>query len=160
MGWTISVKLGMSVDVLLSATKNSGMQIGKWAEDIMGKPAFVVSRNNIVVDLVVKSVSELGFDEGANFDQICQAAQKIGLIKCPAEVGPQLRLQYTDQPVDEWLVVAMDSIFDSVGDPRMFLVGHNDRGRWLVGDFGFAEHIYGRTKKFVFCNSGFMGGGF
>lgn len=154
MSRTISVKLGMNVDVLLLSIKNSGMQIGKWAEDIISKPAFVVSHNNTVIDLVVKSVSELGFDEGANFDQICQAAQKIGLIKCPAEVGPQLRLQYTDQPIDEWLVVAMDSIFDSVGDPRMFLVGRNDRGSWLVGDFGFAEHIYGKNKKFVFCNSG------
>lgn len=150
----------MSVDVLLSTIKNSGMQIGKWAEDIMGKPAFVVSSNNIAIDLIVKSVSELGFDEGANFDQICQAAQKIGLIKCPAEAGPQLRLQHTDQPEGEWLVVAMDSITDSAGDPRMFLVGHNDRGRWLVGDFGFAEHVYGRTKKFVFFNPGCKGGSF
>lgn len=151
MSWDLkTIRLGMSVDALCLAITDKGMQIGKWANDIIEKTAFKVSSGEIEVGLLVKTVGELGFQNGANFDQICQAAHKIHLAKCPAEVGPQLRFQYPDQPKDEWLVIAMDSIIDSVGNPRMFLVGHNDRGRWLIGDFGHPTHIYGKNKKFVF----------
>lgn len=151
MSWNLkTIRLGMSIDALRLVITNEGMQIGKWANDIIEKPGFKVSYGEIKVDLLVKTVEELGFQNGANFDEICQAARKMQLAKCSAEVGPQLRLEYPDQPKDEWLVIAMDSITDSVGDPRMFLVGHNDRGRWLVGDFGHQAHIYGKSKKFVF----------
>jgi len=147
-----TVKLGTgTMDALRLAISDEGMQIGKWANDIIDKQSFRIYRNETTLDLVIKSVLELGFNSGANFNQIYQSACRIGLSKCPPETGPQLRLQYHDQPKNEWLVLAMDYIIDSTGEPRMFLVGHNDRGRWLIGDFGHAEHIYGKNKLFVFA---------
>ena len=130
-----------------------GMHIGSHADDIIDKRAFMIPPSNTQISLVVKAVSELGFEGRANFEEICVAANRIGLVKCPAKVGPLLRLHYTEQPLGEWIIVAMDSIIDSKGEPRMFLVGHNDRGLWLVGDHGYPRHSYGHTKKFVFAVS-------
>ncbi len=150
MRWT--VELGNNIDNLRLAIENKNIKIGKCADCLINSSLFLISKEVKKISLVTKSVSELGFNEGANFDQICKAANEIGLSKCPMEVGPLLRSIYLNQPIDEWLVIAMDSIIDSEGNPRMFLVGCNRHGRWLVGDFGFSEHIYGKNKKFVFID--------
>lgn len=148
---TIAVVLGTNVGMILTEIRAKGMQIGNNAIDIINKPAFTISSSAVRISLVVKSVAELGFPGRADFEQVCAAASTMGLSKCPAEVGPLLRLNYPEQPNGEWLIIAMDSIVDSQGEPRMFLIGHNDRGQWLVADHSYAPHTYGNTKKFVFA---------
>jgi hypothetical protein len=141
---------GTSIDVVQTEIIAKGMYIGSRAEDIINKLTLTILPSSIPINLVVKSVSELGFKDRANLEQICYMASEIGLVKCPAEIGPLLRLHYPEQPNGEWLVVAMDSVTDSKGEPRMFLVGHNNGGRWLVADHADPQHTYGNTKKFVF----------
>src|SRR4030042_3239242 len=95
--------------------KDNGCRIGDWANDILGRPAFTVATEETELDLVVVSVAELGFKKGATREQIHARAKELGLDLCPAEVGPQLRLQSKDQSNGEWLVVAMEPIHDSAG---------------------------------------------
>ena len=85
--------------------------LGDSAAELIGRPAFTLSKTRTEVTLVVLSVSELGFkDEGATMKEIYARAQQLGLELCPAEVGPQLRLQYLDQPLGEFLHIAMKPI--------------------------------------------------
>ena len=74
---------------------------------MLGKPAFRVVAKETDVDLIVMSVTDLGFPEGASLKDIYAKARALGLYLCPVEVGPQLRLQYHDQPQDEPLFIAM-----------------------------------------------------
>lgn len=133
------------------AIKDNGMKIGDWANDILGQPGFTVADEETEIDLVCLTVAELGFKDGARRDKIYTEAQKFGLQLCPAEVGPQLRLQYKDQSSGEWIFVAMDPITASGGGLRVFRVGRDGRGLWLDGDYGNPGSFWGGGDRWVFA---------
>ncbi len=148
-----TIKLGTelkTVDDFRRQIGNYGRRIGDWANDILGKPAFTISDEEFEVDLVIKSVAELGFPNGATRAQIYDRAISLGLELCPAEVGPQLRLQYLDQPKDEWLRIAMEPIADSVGDLYVFNVGHAGDDRWLNVHSGHPDRHWSADNRWVF----------
>ena len=153
--WTTwkTIKLGTfkNVDEIRKALKAGGHSIGDWANDILGKPAFKVSETEQDVELVNVSVEELGFKDGARYADICKRALELGLDYCPAEVGPQLRLQYKDQSNGTYVVVAMEAITDSVGRFRVFYVERYDGGdRWLDSYNGHPDDVWGDSRRFVF----------
>ncbi len=145
-----TVELGTYRDAkaMKSAIENAGMYVSGWAEDILGKVSFARAKKTL--DLVVVTVADLGFPEGATTKEILDAAKKQGLSICPAEVGPQLRLQYKDQPLGEWNFIAMQPIVDSVGDSMLFLVGRHDGKRWLSSGFGNPGLLWFSFYRFVF----------
>ncbi len=148
---TIQLGCGLqTADDFRKAVKSAGMKIGDWANDILGKPAFTATESVTEVELVVVSVAELGFKDGATRKDIYIRAQEFGLDLCPPKVGLQLRLQYTDQPKGEWLVIAMEPIIDSDGDLSLFSVGRDDDGRWLSARSGRPGLFCGGHDRFVF----------
>ena len=145
MSWNTTILTGtgiVGVDGFCEAIRSSDMQIGDWAKDILGQPAFSVVDKEIKIDLSIMSLAELGFGSGAHYNQICESLGRFSLKKCPAEIGPQMRLQYPNQPKGEWLIVFMNPIIASDDNLRIFHVGHNDRGRWLVGDLCNLDHMW------------------
>src|SRR5262249_36277463 len=70
--------------------------LGDWAGEIIARPAFGMSKTTAQAHLVVLSVAELGFGDGAPLADVHARARHLGLELCAAEVGPQLRLQYLD----------------------------------------------------------------
>jgi hypothetical protein len=148
---TIQLGTGLqTADDFRKEVVKAGMKIGDWANDILGKPAFTATTSETEVELVVASVAELGFKDGATRKDIYVRAQELGLDLCPPEVGPQLRLQYTDQPKGEWLVIAMEPITDSDGDLRLFRVARGDGERWLGADRGYPVNFWRGHYRFVF----------
>ncbi len=149
----MTVKLGTlkNVEEIRQALKAGENNIGDWANDILGKPAFTVSETEQDVELVNISVEELGFKQGACYADICKRASELGLDLCPAEVGPQLRLQYKDQPKGTYVVVAMNAIIASDGDLIVFGVGSYDGSdQYLDADFGYAGYVWVAHSRFVF----------
>jgi hypothetical protein len=148
-----TIKLGTGLTTaadFCEAIHSAGMNIDDWANDILGKPAFTVATSVTEVDLVVASVAELGFKDGATREDIYVRAKELGLDLCPPEVGPQLRLQYTDQPKGEWLVIAMESITDSEGNLDLFLVKHDDCACWFDISDGNPYADWFSGSRFVF----------
>lgn len=133
-----------------SELEKKDFRIGDWARDMLGQKAFTVATAEEDVDLVRLSVADLGFKEGARYDAICARAIEMGLELCPAEVGPQLRLQYPDQPRDEWFLIAMEAIRGSGGSLSVFLVGHGGGGRWLDSYYGGPDSFWCAGSQFVF----------
>lgn len=153
--WSIwkTIKLGTGIkdaNGFRKAIKNAEMRIGNWADDILGKPEFTVVAGETEVDLVKVTVAELGFKDGARRDQIYDRAQELGLELCPREVGPQLRLQYKDQPLNEWILVAMEPIRGSDGDLGVFSVGCYDSRLWLLSSFGNPDFFWIAGDQWAF----------
>jgi hypothetical protein len=107
-----TIKLGVhkTAGEYLQALKRVRYHISDWVNDILGEAEFTCATKETDVDLVVLSVAELGFKDGAKHSEICVRALKMGLLLCPVEVGPALRLTYKDQPRGEWLIIAMNPI--------------------------------------------------
>ena len=149
-----TIKLGTSglktADDFRKAIKDCGMKIGDWANDIIGKPKFTVTTGETEVDLVKVTVAELGFKDGARRDQIYERAKELGLELCSPEVGPQLRLQYNDQPMNGWVLIGMEPIRNSVGDLFVFRVARDGDGLWLRSYYGLPGNVWRADHRWVF----------
>ncbi len=147
-----TVELGTYHDAksMKTAIEDAGMHVSCWAEDILGKTA--PARAKRTLDLVFATVAELGFPEGATTKEIFDAAQKQGLSLCPAEVGPQLRLQYKDQPRGEWSFIAMQPIVDSDDVSVLFYVDHDDVRPGLGIFFNDPDSQWISNSRFVFVS--------
>ncbi len=124
------------------------------ADEIIGRPAFALSRTMTKLDLVVISVSQLGFGEqGAPLKEIYVRAEALGLALCPPEVGPQLRLQYRDQPRGELLHIAMQPIATYHGDLIALEVEHGSWGLLLCGYDVEVADVMHSAGPFVFVKT-------
>ena len=149
---TINLGTGLkTADDFRKSLWDSGNKVSSEANGILGNPAFTVAVKKIRIDLVIKSVGEIGFKGGATRKQIYGRANELGLDLCPAEVGPQLRLQYKDQPEEEHLIVAMNPIADSGGALELFSVERNDSGLWLSSYYDDPCIIWYAFIRFVFA---------
>ncbi len=116
-------------------------------------------------------VAELGFPAGALTREIIGSDQdrdlfghpapytggrivQLGLDLCPPEVGPQLRLQYDDQPRGERVFIGMRPIISSDGEPRLFVVEHGQEGLSLDAARARPTGAWAADDLFVFCLGG------
>ncbi len=127
---------------------NKGFKISYWAQDILGKIEPLKQKEEI--DTVSFSVEQLGFPKGATFQEIYEKAKEFNLELCPPQIGPELRLSYTDQPNGEWLIIAMDPISDRGGAPDLFWVGRARSESWLDTAFGRLSYKWSGDDRFVF----------
>ncbi len=140
------------------AIKAKGMKISDYADNLLENLQFDeflkkvkltpagVSVKEANVDLVVVSVADLGFKDGARCRQIYDRAEELGLKLCPPEVGPQLCLQYSFQPKHECLIVGMKP--NNGG--RFFGLEHDNYGLWLCGVCGRPNYFWAGNRRFIF----------
>ena len=148
-----TIKLGTgpkNADDFRKSLKDNGFRISNRADDILGKPAFSVAEEKTEVDLVVASVAELGFNQGATREQIYTRAQGRGLQLSPNEVGPQLRSQHKGQPNGERLIIGMEPITGSAGYLGLFSVEHDGDGLWLDSYYVYPGTVWYGSTRFVF----------
>lgn len=129
---------------------SDGFQFGEWVNDILGKPVFAAATEEAEVDLVWVAVFQLGFKEGALYDQIYKRAEELGLELCPPEVGLQLRLQYRNQPYGEWLPIGMKPIPCSDGSLGVFIVGCDGSGLRIDGHWHYPDAVCAPHSRLVF----------
>ncbi len=150
-----TIKLGTglkSADDFRRALKRNGCELDRlnWASMVMNQSDFKVSDKPIKTNLIARTVAELGFEDGAPYADVCKRGLERGYTLCQPEHGPQLRLQYNDQPMGEMLILAMDPLRDSVGQPCTFAVGNNDDGLWFNGHCAKPGNFCDPDQCFVF----------
>jgi len=126
------------------------MDIGDYANDILGKPEFTVVTEETEIDLVNVSVKELTGKNKAPLKEVFAQAMARGLQLCPNQVGPELRLQYEDQPEGEWLIIGMEPITDSDGYLKLFHVERHGDVLWLYAHYDFPDSPWHGSYRLVF----------
>src|SRR3954470_24507053 len=120
-----TIKLGTrhkTADDFRTALNAANCGIAACTNDILSSVAFQTADQETEIDLVVTSVADLGFQWPATYEEICTRARELGFELCPAEVGPQLRLQHQDQPSINWLYIAMEPVVHTSGRLVIFSV--------------------------------------
>ncbi len=148
-----TIKLGTGLTIGYSfckAIENGGMEVDIGASDSLGKSRFPVMTKETEVDLVKVTLAELGFKKGASRDNIYESAKEFGLELCPPEVGPQLRIQYRDQPNGERLLIGMESIYDLDDDPLVFCVECRNSVLWLKDEYSSFDSFKSADCQWVF----------
>jgi hypothetical protein len=136
---------------LEAALETADFKISPYALHTLRHKDFTTAKNPEQANLIRLTVADLGFDHDPTTDEIYAKAEELGLELCPAEVGPHLRLNYKDQPLDEWLRIAMKQITDPGGNPLVFALGRDDDGSWLCSRWAHPTHAWLSSNQFVLC---------
>ena len=98
------------------------------------------------------SAADLGVEsDQASLAEVYQRARHAGLELCPAEVGPQLRLDYRNQPLGEALDIAMEPVATYRGEPTILTLANWGTGLLLIGRDGRPNSMVFRKSRFVFA---------
>jgi len=136
---------------LRNALDRADCGVGDLAEEALARPAFIVAAARTDVDLVAVSAADLGFTaESVRLKDLYARAEALGLGLAPAEVGPALRLQYTDQRVGEFLRIGMKPIVTWRGDDVIFVVVNGGAGLILMGENAGANAQTSASTPFLF----------
>jgi hypothetical protein len=151
---TITVGTFANSFALSNALDAAGCSIGGSAEEILARPAFTLGATKTDVELFAVSAAELGFQtDTASLADIYARAQLLGFGLAAAEVAPQLRLQYFDQPIGEYLIIAMEPIKRWNGEPVILTVANGGAGLMLIGQDGSADAEIPVACRFLFVRS-------
>ena len=147
---TITLGSYRGVDAYRDALDIAKIKIGDSADEILGRPAFPYARTKTDVELAVLSAADLGVEsDQASLAEVYQRARQAGLELCPAGVGPQLRLDYRNQPLGEALDIAMEPVATYRGDPTILTLVNWGTGLMLIGRDGRPESMVFRKSRFV-----------
>jgi len=151
---TITVGTFANSFALRNALDAAGCSIGNSAGEILARPAFTLSATKTEVELFAVSAAELGFQtDTASLADIYARAQHLGFGLAAAEVAPQLRLQYFDQPIGEFLIIGMEPIKTWNGEPVILTVANDGAGLIVIGQDGSANAEIPVACRFLFVRS-------
>ncbi|WP_310383971.1 hypothetical protein [Roseateles sp.] len=161
---------GLTKEALLVKLGEAAVQMNVYATAFLFDERFVVSKTADALDIEICSLASLGLSAGGSFSQVLAAAQACGLHPCPAEVGPQLRLQLLEQLEDRAgdtraergaplgsITVASKPLKDDVGFPQGLYLRRLDGRLWLRGYRSWPGHIWRPDDVFAFAHKAVEG---
>ncbi len=131
-----------------------GIQRSQWGKDVINGANLKEGLGN-KYKIVVVSNKSLGFPNGATRADSQNKAKELGIAKelLPAIVGIELRKQYMNQPLGEYILVDMEAIPDRDGDPDVVCVFHDSDGLWLNAYRGGADYEWNDNARWAFLAS-------
>ena len=148
---------------LLSRLQRANVRLNEAAHALFDEAGFTISPATSLVVAVHVSVAALGFPNGATFAALVERAAINGLAVCPLELGPYLRLQFTDQPEGSLghpasqncappgsLTLASAPLADDDETPKGFYLRRIEGTLWLRGYRSWPGHHWNPRDMFVF----------
>ena len=127
-----------------------GCNVGGQAAEILARPTFILAPHKANIELALVSPAQLGFtSDTVTLANVYARAQNLGFELAAPEVGPQLRIQYFDQPMGEFLIIGMEPIKTWSGEPVILNVANGGAGLILIGQDGRAEAEIAITSRIV-----------
>jgi hypothetical protein len=134
---------GKTKDELIQEMEEKNISIFSWAKQMINRLDFTTSQEIKNMKLVRLTVEDLGLDQSTT-DEIYKRADELGLDLCPAEVGPQLRLQ---SPIEELTFIAMKQIGIL---PNIFSLSHDKDQLELSGQRARPDTLGVSNHRWVF----------
>lgn len=132
-------------------SKALGKNVSAHTLDVLEK--ITCSKKRVKIHLVDASFGDIGLTEGGTLAEFHAAVKQYGGTKCPAEVGPALRLLYKNQLLGERIMILMDAIIDSHGESNLFCLNLRRDGVWLTTDDGKPNNRFDPNLRIVFAIS-------
>ncbi|WP_347039383.1 hypothetical protein AAHB37_04455 [Glutamicibacter halophytocola] len=139
----------------------AGVQLNDYAKVLLAHEIFEGIAPVRTLNLVSRTVQQLGLDAGATLPEIFECAISSGLGLCPAITGPYLRLEFLDQAAsrdsalsagkkpDDSLTIASAALGDQ-DFPRGFYLRVVEGAVWLRGYRCDDTHGFALADTFVF----------
>lgn len=143
---------GKTKKQLLKELKKQKINISSYAQSMIDNPDFTLSEKEEEIKFIKTTPAEMGLAGYPTTDQIYAKAKELGYELCPAETALHLRLDYKDQPMDEYLIMAMEAINGSDGDPKLFRMNRHSGGKWLDYYDGSPGIGWRGGNRFVFVS--------
>ena len=152
---------GLSRDQLRSALTSRGILVNVHAETLLESELFD-REDTRVIAVTERTVADLGRPDGARLSEILELGIQQGLLLCPADTGPYLRLALADQASsadalmssgkapDGSLTVASEVLSDDADYPKGFYLRVVEGQSWLRGYRCDDEHVWSAQDRFVF----------
>jgi hypothetical protein len=162
---TVSVG-GMSKAELLAALQGRGIRLNEAGRVLFAHGGFTTLPATTSIETVELSVAHLGYESGTTFARIKVRAAELGLTMCPLELGPHLRLQWSDQPEGfighphsehrappGSITVASDPLSDDYETPKGFYLRCIEGVLWLRGYWAAPDDVRSPADRLVFCRT-------
>lgn len=117
---------------LLTALRASDVQLNDYAEQLLVPETLVLEPEPRSLQIDVRTVRELGFEDGVTMPEVLAALPAKGLAPCPLEAALHLRLLWRD-PVVPRITVVSERVHADELMPRGFYLLDDERGRLLRG---------------------------
>ncbi len=141
---------GKSAEQLISLMEAAGIKISNYAKLMLKSRKFVPGKNPEKVTLIDLTVGDLGLKSSATTDQIYERAQILGLELCPVDTGPNYRLEYRNQLLDEWIYMGMKQITDFPNRSHVFKLARRGDSLWLDGIWASPDIGWNQNCRCVF----------
>ena len=148
---------------LLAKLEVARVRLNEAAQTLFADARFTTSPLTSFVEAVHVSVGALGFPDGATFARVVERAATDGLFLCPLELGPHLRLQFTDQqegslgqPASQHcappgsVTLASAPLAEDDETPKGFYLRRIEGALWLRGYRSWPGHHWNPQDIFVF----------
>ena len=159
---------GMEKRNMLTALRERRVQLNQAAEALFEDDRFAPLGEYQIIEIEAVSVGSLGLEAGATYGEVTARAFELGLFECPLELGPQLRLQFSNQqegpagyPVTRKegrapqgsITVASAPLDDSDDTPKGFYLRRVEGVDWLRGYWSWPGHIWSPEEVLVFSRT-------
>lgn len=150
--WTVGLGGYKNAQALLRALVEAGVTRIGLAESLLHGKDFDVQKEQRQVDLVVRTVEQLGFTKSETYEKICVRAEKRGFELCPPDLGPLLTLEPSSRFSADVLYIGMEPIADIDGGGGLraiFGIVLVDGKVVLKGFYCAPRYIFGLQTQFV-----------
>ncbi|EIU7615433.1 hypothetical protein L3I75_004425 [Vibrio vulnificus] len=147
--WTFEVG-GKTKDELLLKLSENKISFNAYGVLLFMSEHFLTNKKPRNVTVVALRVAELGFEAGAIYSDIIDAATSRGLHLCSLELAVSLRLHHLKQQDGNQITVASRAVFDDVNYPNGFYLRANCEELWLRGYRASDDWVWEADSLFAF----------
>lgn len=130
--------------------REAGRSFDNWTQELLRRESFPCMGRWAQCNLALVSAHDLGFSAGARYREICAQAEALGLMLCPAEVGPALRLQYAGREQLEWVGIGMRPIAGWNSERFIFALTFRNHELLLCGFYSHPDYFWDAEHQFLF----------